>query len=508
MRGWRCTSRVPILPITPPIIAPAVALVCDLLYLVAAWAIAGGVGYPLDDSWIHQTLARNLVAFGQFAINPGEPVTASTAPLWTSIVAVGYALGLPPLLWTYVIGLTCLAFIAWETWLLGKALLPQGSVVPQLAGLLVLVEWHLVWAAFSGMETLLFTALSLAALQQAAQHGTRRPCPFGKRAWLLGALVGLATLTRPEGLLLGLALGCWILFAAGGNRWRAPVVFIVTLAAVLLPAALLNLALSGRPLPATFYAKNAAYATAPGLLPFAQYLEGAALALARGPLFLVYPGLLYGLLRRFPKMPIVWLLPLLWAALLITAYMVWLPALYHHGRYLFPLIPLIGLYGLEGSRLLLSKLPYRLLPRFAGMLLVVAVVASWARGAQVYGQNVDTIMQQQVQAALWIREHTPEDAVVATHDIGALGYYSQRRLVDVAGLANPELVNSPKDVDRIVEVLLDRHVSYLALLPGWYPPLYDRLTGDLRIELVWRGRGPDETQEGDATFEVLRLMPN
>ena len=446
-------------------------------------------------------MARNLVAFGQFAINPGEPVTASTAPLWTLIVAAGYALGLPPLLWTSLIGLTCLVFVAWETWRLGKALLPESSAVPQLAGLLVLVEWHLVWAAFSGMETLLFTALCLAALQQAAQNGLRRP-------WLLGTLVGLATLTRPEGLILGLVLGCWSLFTAGGNRWRAFAVFMVTLAAVLLPAALLNLALSGRPLPATFYAKNAAYATEPGLLPFAQYLGGAALALARGPLFLVYPGLLYGLLRRFPNMRSIWPLPLLWAALMLLAYMAWLPALYHHGRYLFPLIPLIGLYGLEGSRLLLSKLPYRLLPRFAGMLLVVAVLASWARGAQVYGQNVDTITQQQVQAAFWIREHTPEDAVVATHDIGALGYFSQRRLVDVAGLASPELVNSPKDVDRILEVLQDRHVSYLALLPRWYPPLYDRLTRDFRIELVWQGRGPNETQGGDAAFEVVRLVPN
>lgn len=416
-------------------------------------------------------------------------------------MAAGYALGLPLLLWTYLIGLTCLAFVAWETLLLGKALLPQESAVPQLAGLLVLLEWHLVWAAFSGMETLLFTALSLAALQQAAQYGTRR-------AWLLGALVGLATLTRPEGLLLGLLLGLWLLYKAGDNRWRASIVFMVTLAAVLLPAALLNLALSGRPLPATFYAKNAAYATAPGLLPFAQYLGGAFLALARGPLFLVYPGLLYGLVRRYPKMPSTWTLPLLWAALLITAYLVWLPALYHHGRYLFPLIPLLGLYGLEGSRLLLSKLPYQLMPRFAEILLVVAVLASWVRGAQVYGQNVDTIMQQQVQAAFWIREHTPEDAVVATHDIGALGYFSQRRLVDIAGLASPELVNSPKDIDRILEVLLDRRVSYLALLPGWYPPLYDRLTRDLRMELVWQGRGPNETQEGEATFEVLRLVPN
>ena len=40
----------------------------------------------------------------------------------------------------------------------------------------------------------------------------------------------------------------------------------------------------------------------------------------------------------------------------------------------------------------------------------------------------------------WFAEHTPADAVIAAPDIGALGYLSQRRVVDLAGLVTPEMV--------------------------------------------------------------------
>jgi hypothetical protein len=40
----------------------------------------------------------------------------------------------------------------------------------------------------------------------------------------------------------------------------------------------------------------------------------------------------------------------------------------------------------------------------------------------------------------WLERNTPPDAVVATPDIGAIGYYSRRRVVDLAGLITPAMV--------------------------------------------------------------------
>jgi hypothetical protein len=40
----------------------------------------------------------------------------------------------------------------------------------------------------------------------------------------------------------------------------------------------------------------------------------------------------------------------------------------------------------------------------------------------------------------WLRENTPERSSIATPEIGTLGYFSQRRIVDLAGLVTPQMV--------------------------------------------------------------------
>lgn len=57
--------------------------------------IAGEAGFPLDDSWIHLHFARNLAEGAGFSYNPGHPVAGSTAPLWTLLIAAGFALAGP-----------------------------------------------------------------------------------------------------------------------------------------------------------------------------------------------------------------------------------------------------------------------------------------------------------------------------------------------------------------------------------------------------------------------------
>ncbi|MBE2268505.1 MAG: hypothetical protein IAE80_09775, partial [Anaerolinea sp.] len=68
----------------------------DLILLIAAfaltalYALSAGGNFSLDDSWIHQTYARNLAQTGQWAFVPGVPSAASTSPLYTVALAVGY----------------------------------------------------------------------------------------------------------------------------------------------------------------------------------------------------------------------------------------------------------------------------------------------------------------------------------------------------------------------------------------------------------------------------------
>src|SRR5512133_2117906 len=63
-----------------------------------------GIGFPLDDAWIHQTYARNLAQYGQWAFFPGQPSAGSTAPLWSALLALGDLLHLGPYIWAYLVG--------------------------------------------------------------------------------------------------------------------------------------------------------------------------------------------------------------------------------------------------------------------------------------------------------------------------------------------------------------------------------------------------------------------
>jgi hypothetical protein len=61
--------------------------------------------------------------------------------------------------------------------------------------------------------------------------------------------------------------------------------------------------------------------------------------------------------------------------------------------------------------------------------------------------------------------------VVAAHDIGALGYFDQHPLIDLAGLVSPEVVPFMRDETRLAAFLNERGVSYLIAFPDLYPSL-------------------------------------
>src|SRR5688572_31182578 len=84
-----------------------------LAALLVLWYVAtAGGGFPLDDSWIHQTFARNLALHGEWAFLPGQPAAASTSALYTVLLSIGYRLGISYQLWTHGLGALALACTA------------------------------------------------------------------------------------------------------------------------------------------------------------------------------------------------------------------------------------------------------------------------------------------------------------------------------------------------------------------------------------------------------------
>jgi hypothetical protein len=92
-------------------------------------------------------------------------------------------------------------------------------------------------------------------------------------------------------------------------------------------------------------------------------------------------------------------------------------------------------------------------------------------GARSYGEDVGLIESEMVVTAKWVAANLPPQAVVAAHDIGALGYFDQHALIDLAGLVSPEVIPFIRDEARLASFLDRRHASYLIAFPAFYPAL-------------------------------------
>ena len=256
-----------------------------LLVLMAALSIGGyvvfsaityRVGFPLDDAWIHQTYARNLALRGEWAFIPDQPSAGSTSPLWSALLAPGCWVGLAPYVWTYLLGWIALVGVGLAGWRIIHVFHPGKPWLAMATGLFLILEWHLVWAAASGMETLLFALLALVVLGCLAAGF--------KKWWAYGLLVGVSVWLRPDGITLAgpVLLLIFLVEKDWKNRLTGAFSFVMCVLAMVLPYLFFNLALSGAWWPNTYFAKQAEYAIYRQLPLWQRFIQQAGLLLV-GP---------------------------------------------------------------------------------------------------------------------------------------------------------------------------------------------------------------------------------
>jgi hypothetical protein len=491
---------------------PLVALLAAGSYVL--WSYAQGLlGFPLDDAWIHQTYARNLAETGQLAYLPGQPSAGSTSPAWSFLLSVGYLLGLDYRLWSYLLGALSLAATAWlayrllgqlvSLWPSGKAASPVGVALS--TGLLCAKEWHLVWASVSGMETIPFTALSLALLvaffgQMAGRRSPEGPSSLRKERAVVSAVGigltgGLLVLTRPEGLgLVGLVVAGLLVFprpkdrSETRERFLTAGIAILALSVLLVPYIAFNLRTSGSVWPNTFYAKQAEYRVVMQNLSLPARLWRVLSPTLAGAQILLVPGFCYAAYRlvREQRWPAV--LPLAWWLASIAVYALRLPVTYQHGRYTMPSIAVLLVYGVWGTADLLRprspQLAVRVLSRATPLTAGLLALLFLGRGAMAYADDVAFIEGEMVATAHWLNEHTTPGDLIAVHDIGAVGYLTDRPLLDLAGLISPEVIPFIDDAGQLAAWMSERGAAYAVIFPD-FSPAYEQLAADARYEEVY-----------------------
>lgn len=426
--------------------------------------LAGITGVPLDDAYIHTRYAENLLVGNGSTFNPGSGiVTADTSSLWVALIALG---GLfTSRLEVVAVLLSALFYlllvIAAYRFSLQVGIPRNWAIV---AALLTLLSGRIIWSGMSGMEITLASLLTIAALGAHLRGDSLRE----------GCFLALGVAARPELLLLAAVLFADSLFRITKRQdelqtlLRSLVVFMI----FVIPVFLLPLVERGSLLYHSSIVQGAHVRGAidAGYLWFAAKILFATVA----PPFVIGLFSIY-LFRNDSRYRAIQLFAFgLPVALAIVA-----PQYRHHGRYFFPAIPLIIILGVAVfARLLQDKKPIWVAAVLFLLLFQTALVA--IRWNRIYAYSVTNITGQQVAAADWVRKNTAITDVVAAHDVGALGYFTKRPIIDLVGLVTPEFYPLQHD-QRLVwqkarSMGANVFVIYNRLNPTFYEFAKDSLT--------------------------------
>jgi hypothetical protein len=183
---------------------------------------------------------------------------------------------------------------------------------------------------------------------------------------------------------------------------------------------------------------------------------------------------------------------------------------YQHGRYLIPVMPVYFVLGLVGMLDWLQSggapaaapgaLPaWRRIVQRAWLISTgLVLLVFWLLGARAYALDVAVIETEMVETARWVNQNTPAGALVAAHDIGALGYFGDRPLLDLAGLVSPEVIPFIRDEAGLAAYLEQRRAEYLVTFPGWYPAL------TAQAALIYQSQADFSPQLGGENMSVYR----
>ncbi|HSJ89489.1 MAG TPA: hypothetical protein VK909_19920 [Anaerolineales bacterium] len=463
----------------PRLVIAIAALIAVLFYLlVSAWIFR--VGFPLDDTWIHLTYARNLADYGQWAFRLGERSAGSTAPLWTFLLGIGFLLKLAPYIWTFFLGWILLTLLGIHAEKSARALLPAYKAHIPWVGLFFVFAWHLTWSAVSGMETLLHAYIIFIVLTMLLS---------GSRHYmLLGVLVGTSIWIRPDGItLLGPVLFTAIFLEKSAQSFiEALGKTLIGFGALYGPYMLFNLSLSGNLMPNTFYAKQAEYQAYWLSQPLAARLVSYLWPFLASPFLILLPGAFAWIYKKVRQREWATIASLLWFFGYIAIYFIRMPA-YQHGRYIIPAFPILYLFGILGMIEYISAVnANRRIVFFWQVFLGVFCVLFSFIAARQNAFDVYWIESEMVQTAKWVQKNIPPDALLAVHDIGALGYYVPNPIIDMAGLITPQVVPFIRDSSRLAEYLNARSADYLIVFQGQYPGLVAQ-----RTSLFTSGVQPD-----------------
>lgn len=440
-------------------------------------------GLPFDDAFIHLTFARNLTEYLSFSFFKDEMVTSgSSSPLYTFILAIGNFFTDNEFFLSYAAGISMLILSVIIFFKINRLDFKTNYPYLFASVLIFVLDKKMIFFSVSGMETILFVFNLLLSLYY---YRTSKVIP-------LATSLALTVWIRPEGILFILAIIIdynYCLFCVRNNLKTDVVklalkntrlIFFIMSGSLLLYV-FFNLFLSGTILPNTFYAKKAFYS--PEFISRESFLKNDVWAFFTSGSYAFFMigfiissvKVIYDLSKR--KINNNFLL-FIFIIIFISAFWLKMPYSGLNGRYLVPLIPFYLMISISGFIYLFNSIGKfdQVCSHFNYIKYIIWLICIYMMSRDLYSER-DLFSHEcrknqtiHIDAANWIRENTLPQDVIATHEIGAIGFYSNRKIIDIVGLVTPELISKLPDENYILvmqDYLKLKDVKYFATMKNW-----------------------------------------
>ena len=393
---------------------------------IIVWLSYLNRNYQLDDSLIYSRYVRNLLHGDGLVYNKGFYHNALTSPLYVYLLAgVSYTLGSIQVAHVALSGLfLALTVVIWAT-----VFMPRISPFAAAYGAILIACSNYFYSTF-GMETTLFLfncGLCIYLFER-------------KNDFFLGVACATLLLTRAEGIFLIAALG--IEYFRQGRSF--PYLYCFIIPALLLGAYLVfNLAYYGTLMPNSATAKILQGASGMwGRWPTAFLRVKYHFSAYWGPNPMVLSGWVILAAYGFFEMGYDSLNVILGTFMLMLSAFYILFNIPNYSWYYGPYYALLCFYAGAGISRLWVK--FAAIDKFylrSSLKIVIVVVAVF-----LPYRSLDFAQRQCLHAGphegyreigIWLKENTPVTSSVAAAEIGTIGWYSERNVVDIIGLVTP-----------------------------------------------------------------------
>jgi len=295
---------------------------------------------------------------------------------------------------------------------------------------------------------------------------------------LTGLSAALATLLRPDGILIACVLGIHFVFSKHRKiPWLAVSLFVLTIGAWVAFAWLYF----GSPLPVTLAAKQLQNSLdisqdfAQGLSRVIIWYSNNWHSLIEAAFALL--GVVWGIVKNR-----IWLLLLGWTALYFVAYSILGVSSYFW--YYAPLVPgfvvAIGL-GIDGAIQIGTKFlgesnnnHSKILTSSLTIIICIIGIQQVATLVEI-SKNIDPRMHIYRTVGEWINNHTAPDATIGALEVGIIGFFAEREMIDFAGLIQPDIAarlrNAENYESAAVWAVTHYQPDYLILQDQIFPHL-------------------------------------